>query len=217
MPRSPVKLVCFDVGGVLLRVCTSFEEGVNAAGLPVRLDSAEMVRGFDAVRDAREEYRTGKIDTRELARRVSTAFGGAYSLEEVCAVMHSWVRETYPQTMPMLAALKDNGACEIAIFSNTCLDHWRQITARPWMKYVDHAFASHELGTAKPSPEAFAAIEKITRVPPEQILFFDDTRENIAASVHRRWNSVWIDSAGDINSQMRAALLKWVGTLWGNS
>ena len=42
-PNS-VRCVCFDWGGVLLRICRSFAEGVRAAGLELRpgADAPEM-------------------------------------------------------------------------------------------------------------------------------------------------------------------------------
>jgi HAD superfamily hydrolase (TIGR01509 family) len=145
---------------------------------------------------------------------VSAAFGGIYSAAEVNVVMNSWVRETYADTAPMLAALKADGNCKVAVLSNTCSDHWRQIAACPWIKWVDYAFPSHELGIAKPSPEAFAAVESATQEAPEQILFFDDAEENIAAAAQRGWNSIFINSSGDISSQIRDALPAWAATSW---
>lgn len=214
MGGPDVKLICFDVGGVLLRVCTSFEEGVRLAGLPVRLESAEMARYFDTAHEPREQYRTGKIDSMEFSRCVSEVFKGIYSAAEVQSILKTWVGESYRETEPMLAALKADANCKVALLSNTCPDHWRQITSYPWMKYVDYAFASHVLGEAKPAPEAFAAVESATRVAAEEILFFDDARENVAVSAERGWNSVHINTYGDISAQIRAALPSWAATSW---
>lgn len=216
MAKVNVKLICFDIGGVLLRVCTSFEEGVKRAGLSLRLNSAAMARRFDAAHIARHQYRTGKIDAVEFSYRVSEAFGGVYSAAEVHSVMKSWVGETYHGIEPMFAALRANGHLKVAVLSNTCSDHWKHIIARPWMKHVDYTFPSHELGTAKPAPETFAAVERATKIPAKQILFFDDASENVAVSARRGWNSVLITHDRDRSAQIRAALPEGTTLIWPN-
>jgi len=207
--QSRIDLVCFDVGGVLIRVCTSFQEGTFTAGLPVRLPSGEMTRLFDCARDARHALRTGKLRMDEFARRVSSTFNGVYTPAEISSIMATWVRETYPETEALLLALKQSNGLKVAVLSNTCREHWAQICACPWMKHIDYIFTSHELGIAKPSSEIYSAVESSTGVAPARILFMDDARENIDASQQRGWNSVLIDCTQERNAQILRALSAW--------
>jgi glucose-1-phosphatase len=210
MNRQPrIDLVCFDVGGVLIRVCTSFQEGTLTAGLPVRLSGGEMARLFDCARDARHELRTGRLRMDEFARRVSSTFNGIYTPAEISSIMTTWVGETYPETEPMLQALKQKDGLKVAVLSNTCREHWAQICTRSWMKHIDYIFTSHELGIAKPSPEIYSVVESSTGIAPERILFMDDAPENILAAKQRGWNSVQIDCSRERNAQVLGSLSAW--------
>ena len=76
MHGSKVKLVCFDLGGVVIRICRSWREGCAAAGLDLRGDDESLFNGTDgwyARRDLTDLYQTGRITTEEFAQRFSGA------------------------------------------------------------------------------------------------------------------------------------------------
>ena len=52
---------------------------------------------------------------------------------------------------------------------------------------VDGEFASCSVGHRKPSPEYFAEVTTKLGVKPEQILFFDDSEENVAGAQAAGW------------------------------
>jgi putative hydrolase of the HAD superfamily len=49
-------------------------------------------------------------------------------------------------------------------------------------EHFDHLFLSHETGSYKPDPAAYQDVINKLSLTPQQILFFDDKPENVAAA-----------------------------------
>ena len=203
---TAIRLVCFDVGGVLIRARNSYPEAVLAAGLPLRLPEAEITVLFESAEDIRQAYRTGRIVGKEYCAGLSRVLHEAYTPEEILRIRDGWLYDPYPGTASLLRDLSKVEALRIALLSNTCLEHWSQMGKFPWMAYVDYSFPSHELGLAKPAPEVFHVVEVTTCMAPSEILFFDDNFANVNAAAACGWNTVLIDPAGNVEAQIREAL-----------
>ncbi|HEX4182386.1 MAG TPA: HAD-IA family hydrolase, partial [Caulobacteraceae bacterium] len=67
---------------------------------------------------------------------------------------------------------------------------------------LDPLFLSCELGLTKPSPEAFEAVQARLGLPPEAILFIDDTLANIEQARRMGWDGIVFVS----NEQLLAEL-----------
>ncbi len=52
----------------------------------------------------------------------------------------------------------------------------------PLEKYFDYIFISSETGLLKPDPEAFKHCLNIMEVKPEEVIFIDDTNENLISA-----------------------------------
>jgi HAD superfamily hydrolase (TIGR01509 family) len=119
------------------------------------------------------------------------------------------VQETYPETEAILEGLCRVSSLDVALLSNTCLEHWSKITSLSWMKYVNYAFASHELGTAKPEKQIFDAVESVRGILPHQILYFDDTDTNAPASIEFGWHSMLVVPSTNPGQQICKELSLW--------
>lgn len=212
MSESAVECVCFDWGGVILRICRSWGEGCQRAGLPVRGGLGD--RPFANERKGiAGEFQLGRLTPEEFFPQVSAAMGGLYSAAEVQRVHHAWLIEEYPGVDVLMDDLHEAGVTT-ALLSNTNQTHWerqRSDVHREWPSFptagrVKLPHASHLLGLAKPSEEIYRAFEKATGFTGDQILFFDDLAENIETATRLGWRGVLIDHAGDTAAQMRAAL-----------
>jgi HAD superfamily hydrolase (TIGR01509 family) len=204
--RSSIKLVCFDVGGVLVDTCRTFLEGIAEAGLPYRSSPLEIDQLYDSALHVRQAYRTGKITSEQYATGVSSALHGLYTKAEVLRIRDASIKGTYPETEAILLKLSGTPGIQIALLTNTNVEHWSRIAGLPWMKYVDHSFTSHEMGIAKPSPQVFQAVKSATRKLSGEILYFDDLESNIAASAKLGWRSVLVVSCNNPGAQIRNEL-----------
>ncbi|MEZ6317798.1 MAG: HAD-IA family hydrolase [Phycisphaerales bacterium] len=207
-PDTPVRVVCFDWGGVIVRICRSFAEGVRAAGLDLRdgFDEGEL---YDIRRTAAAEYQVGRMDERAFFEAVSRSMRGTYTLDEISRVHDAWLLEEYPGVRALVDDLHADGTVQTAMLSNTNARHWaRRVRDFPTAGTLGHQHASHLLGHAKPDAAIFRDFEDKTGFAGASIVFFDDLGANIDAARAAGWRAVHVDHEGDTASQMRAALVE---------
>ncbi len=206
MGDRSIELVCFDWGGVILRICRGFAEGVAAAGLDLRpeADDADM---YHVRREASMRYQVGAIDEGAFFAEVAATMRGAYSPDEIALVHDAWLLGEYPGADALVRDLHDAGRVQTGMLSNTNARHWaRRERDFPTASTLHHQHASHEIGHAKPDGRIYEAFVREVGVAPASILFFDDLEENIEAARAAGWNAVRIDHEGDTAAQMRAEL-----------
>jgi glucose-1-phosphatase len=214
-----IRIVCFDIGGVLVRHCRSWLEGCASAGLPVRHgeDCAELMQRR---RQLSHLLTIGEIIPAEFFRRMSETMGGIYSPEEVERIHRHWLGEEYEGIADVLRRLIAAGRVDTGILSNTNGPHWERLTqieekhngdapgpapyAAP--RLPRHRLASHLLGMAKPSPDIYREFCSRTGYAPHEVLFFEDLPDNVAAAQQAGWHTVLVDHTGNTAAQVRAAL-----------
>jgi FMN phosphatase YigB (HAD superfamily) len=238
MEHGRIRLVCFDVGGVLVRHCRNWAEGCRAAGLPLHA-VAESPDMLTRRRELSHLHTTGKIGGAEFCRRVSTLLGGVYSAEQVGRVHRAWLGREYAGVFDLVERLVKSGRVETAALSNTNDDHWARFdpgTDRmpvqgdrhatrgspdtrngrefPSVGLLRHRFASHVLGFAKPDPRIYEAFERAMRAAgfdgsPSSILFLDDLPDNVGAARARGWVAEGIDHTRETASQIEGVLRRY--------
>jgi len=204
---EPVRLVCFDWGGVIVRICRDFAEGVRAAGLDLRdgFDEGEL---YDIRRAAAAEYQVGRMGERAFFDAVSRSMHGAYTLDEIALVHDAWLLGEYAGVRTLVDELHAHGTVQTGMLSNTNARHWaRRERDFPVAGTLGHQHASHLLGLAKPDAAIFRAFERETGFAGAQIVFFDDLEANVDAAKTGGWRAVQIDPDADTAAQMRAALV----------
>ena len=203
-PPSAPRLVCFDLGGVIVRICRTWEEGCARAGLPLRgMERRDATRGLRAA--AVLDFQTGRIDAAAFARRISEAIGGDYSPEEVLAVHRAWVIDEYPGVVETIDRLHGMGL-DTAALSNTNEAHWAIIEGWPALRRIRRPHASHLMGLHKPDEAIYRAFERSVGFRGGEILFLDDLPENVDAARAVGWHARQIDPHGDTAAQILEAV-----------
>lgn len=201
---SPIRLVCFDLGGVVIRICRSWSEACAAAGMPVR--DPELWRQTNPDRHrVVAAFQTGRIDASTFAARLSEQVEGLYSPAEILGVHHAWMLDEYPSIGELIDRVHDAGL-DTAALSNTSHDHWGRIVGYPAVMRLRHLLASHLLGLHKPDPMIYRRLEQQLGYRAEEIIFFDDTPENVAAAGDVGWRAHLVDPAADTAGQIAAVL-----------
>jgi len=202
---SPIKLVCFDLGGVLVRICRSWPEGCAAAGLPVR---GTMTNGYPRIAGWDElgfQFGTGKIDGAIWSERVSSLLNRLYTPQEVRSIHDAWLLGEYEGVGDVIDQIHAAGLPTAAL-SNTNADHWPRMDDYPAVMRVQHRLASHELGLHKPDPAIYRELERRMNRSGQEILFFDDLPENVKAARAVGWRAELIDPSGRTDVQIQSAL-----------
>jgi glucose-1-phosphatase len=198
------RLVCFDLGGVVVRICRSFEEAALAANLPLRRVPDDD-RARAAQRELIERHQRGTLASDDFHRELARALNAVYSPAELALAHAAVLRGEYPGITETICAINAVGL-RTACLSNTSDDHWRVLTTMPSLRSLHARHASHLWGLAKPDASIYRRFESETGVVGEAILFFDDLEENVTAALRLGWDAVQIDHTGDTAAQVRAAL-----------
>jgi putative hydrolase of the HAD superfamily len=184
------KLVVFDLGRVLIRICDGWQHACEVVGITGvdwrELSAAEKVKLEQVI----HAFDTGDIDLATFAARAGELRG--LSPEQVIRLSNGYTRGPFPGAGELLDELHDRGHLT-ACLSNTNANHWRILTdpADPHGKVLlklHHRFASHLMRIRKPNPAIYVQVEKELGVPANEIIFFDDLPENIAAAQARGWS-----------------------------
>jgi len=212
-PSTDEILVCFDAGGVLVRICRTWEEGCAAAGLdrPALTQHPERIARLRALTHA---YQAGRIGCDVYFEAMSRATGGVCSPADMRRIHDAWLLEDYPGATELLLELARTPRVATAVLSNTNHRHWVRLHPGssghlPHFSAVSHAqhrHASHLLGLCKPDHAIFREFERRTGLPPGRIIYFDDLQANVDAARAGGWNAHLVNHAADPIADARTVL-----------
>jgi glucose-1-phosphatase len=216
MAENPIQLVCFDIGGVLIRICHTWSDACREACFDLRGEAASAHAAL-AIREIMGRYGRGEISEDEWMYGVGTALGSLYTRDELMAIHNAVIMDEYADVESVVDDLHRAGLAT-ACLSNTDPVHWtrlihhdghRPLPGRP--KYpalhrLGSHHASHLMGLAKPDRAIYRAFERTTGVVGRHILFFDDRRENVDAARDVGWRAEEIDPLTETAPQLRRYL-----------
>lgn len=214
---SGVRVVCFDLGGVIVRICRSWEEACARAGVDVRA-ACERDNTDDLLRmkaDAVRAYQSGAMACDVYFETIARSTGDRYDAQEVCRIHKAWICDDYQGVEAMVLALREQSHVTTACLSNTNHSHWRILTqgegadhpASATVNHIERHLVSHQLGFVKPDEVLYECAQETLGARAGEIVFFDDTRENIDAALRLGWRAFEIDHRGDTAAQMRGHLM----------
>lgn len=212
MRASAIQLVCFDLGGIIVRHHRSWATACVAAGIDVRAgsDSPDLVQRRRALTRL---HGTGQLACDEFFVEMSRAMNGLYTPAEVSTIHHAWLIDEYADVGPIIDDIHAAGV-PTSILSNTNPSHWaRQFPSAtgpaefPTAQKVKLPHASHVLGFIKPDAEIYRAFEDEVGYRGSSILFFDDLVENVEAARALGWRAELIDYKAQTSPQLRRALI----------
>src|SRR5688500_12382068 len=136
-----VRLVCFDLGGVLVRIARNWVDACERAGVSLATDDPAA---WGKHQQLLLRYETGELDESGYLRELPDCLPGV-SVESVNRAFDAWLLGLYPGADELIAELKRRGI-RTACLSNTNERHWRTII-RTDPQYaalakLDHLFAS---------------------------------------------------------------------------
>lgn len=210
MPKCVIQLVCFDLGGVLIRICRDWAEACRLVGLPVPAaigDPAVLAQ----LTQASDRHELDQCDAECFARQAAELTG--LTTAQIEAIARAWLRGPYPGVPEMIERVKQTGL-RTACLSNTNRFHWAAMTDPTSPNYLplsrlDHHFTSFMAGHMKPGAEIFRWVENQAALPPSQILFFDDSLPNVQAARACGWHCEHIDATDNPPAQILAHLKRY--------
>lgn len=222
MADGSARVVCFDLGGVLVRICETWAEACARAALPAR--NADYLAS-DAWRRSRrhagDRYQSGQLECASYFAELAALSEGLFSAAEFEQLHRAWTLEHYPGALDLVRALNARPGVVTACLSNTNHSHWVRLVGAdgnneyPAVVELRCQLASHLLGCAKPDAHIyqlaytkFSEVAGAERSPlrPSDIVFFDDLPDNVRAARDAGWTAFQVDPSGDTVQQMRGLL-----------
>ena len=195
----PPKVVVFDLGKVLL----DFDYAVAARRIAARSSATpEQVRQFIDQSPLLARYESGEMSTPQFFEAVRRAIGFAGSLEEFGEDFADIFTE-----MPEMIALQDwlrHSGIPTYLFSNSndlAISHIHR--RYPFYSRFDGYILSYERGALKPQPRIYEVVERETQQSGDNIAYFDDRAENVAAGAARGWRTIVHESAAKTTQALR--------------
>ena len=203
MNNDCVQLICFDLGGVLMRLQRNWSAACAAAGVPI---SREVDAAAEAtIHDLICLHETGRMDSTQFDRELAALMG--LRVEQARAICTAWLAGPYPGVDELLEELSGL-AVRTACLSNTNAYHWQMMCSREHgcglpLHRMDYRYASHLIGWRKPDAQIYEHVERSTGIAASRTVFFDDLPANVAAAEQRGWRAVLVDDPHDPVGQMR--------------
>ena len=170
-----IKLILFDLGGVVVRWV-----GIQALSDLTGLSVQEVGEKFKNS-DIGNQYERGLCSNEVFIKEFRTVFDFSESHTELSCLWNSWVKDPYEGVVEAILKLKETYG--VACLSNTNDLHWEHLKSYLDLNGLfDPAYASHEIHEAKPDMSCFQYVINDLAIPPEHILFLDDTQANVDAA-----------------------------------
>lgn len=204
MTQQPnTKAIVLDFGNVVAHI--DFQETFRTWG---RLSTkpTDHFRSRFSMDEAYHRHERGEIGPDQYFEHLGQVFGVKMEYDQWVAGWNAMFLEPVPGIEPLLPRIKDR--VPLALFSNTNNLHKRFWKAkyRSLLTHFDRIFTSDELGHRKPEAAAFAAVARELGVVASEILFLDDTIENVEGAQRAGYQAIHVPALDQVSRVLGAWL-----------
>jgi FMN phosphatase YigB (HAD superfamily) len=207
--QSAIRLVVFDLGRVLVKICDNWQHAAEVAKLPSPLPQFDEKTRASLRAEVFANER-GELSQTDFCDRAGSLLG--IDPQHVHTMSNIYLLGTFPRVGQLLDDLTESGRA-IACLSNTNDNHWRIMFSNDEqyaeLNRLQHRFASHLIALRKPDPKIYQHVEEATGFSPSEILFFDDMLDNIESARRRGWWAEQILPDENPVAQMRRHLIRF--------
>lgn len=189
------KLYIFDMGGVL---CCDFNDiPVISNYLGITEENFFIYSGENF-----RELLDGKIDSNEFWVRFSLRYGKKIKEELFGKYFNPGIIR---ETKDIIKQLKNDS--RVVCGTNTIDSHYYYLLNQGSYDIFDEVYASNLMGISKPDPDFYRYISKKEGIEPENIIFVDDTEENIISAQKIGINSILFTDSDSLKQQIKTLSL----------
>ncbi len=195
------KALLFDLGGVVIEVDIrhSFDHWGKAAGI----DPAQLAR-HDLRDKTHERFERGEIATAEYMDYLRGLLGLEIGHDQMVDGWNALLVWEIDGIADVLKGL--SGTVPLFAFSNTNAAHVAQFNPRfgAVLSHFDEVFVSSAIGHRKPEVQSFRHVADAIGHAPGEILFFDDSLENLGGARASGLRTVHVQSHDDVLAGLAA-------------
>ncbi|MFC3106248.1 HAD-IA family hydrolase [Salinisphaera aquimarina] len=195
----------FDLGGVLVDVAcaeVTLSDLASRTGTPRdRLDEVLRERFTEQPFSLAEQFQTGLLDEHAFHAALNNELERPMSFDALKGALETMLEGDQPDTVALLSRLAS--VHRIACYSNTNATHWRHLQAHfSFFAHIERAFASQELGYAKPDRRGFDAVVARLASAPARCLLIDDRAVNIDGARAAGWQALLFTDAATLERDL---------------
>ena len=175
MSQRPKALV-FDLGGVLIEI--DFVPALTHWAKFSRLSATEIMDAF-TMDEMYCSHERGEISFTEYAEHLKQTFQLDCSYDQILTGWNSIFKDEYAAVIQAIGRISDD--IPVAILSNSNQAHqdfWQKRYAH-FLSRFNPIFVSSEIQCRKPEPACFDYVARKLNCAFSEMIFFDDTLENI--------------------------------------
>jgi glucose-1-phosphatase len=197
-----VKLVLFDVGGVLIDLQTEqarrsleSEYGMTTAAYEGLARCTYEKEPFSIT----EEATIGAAGSDEYIDAFRAACGRFVPASVIKQNRESIIGHERPPMIELVTVLSKR--VRVAAFTNTIEMHWKKLQNRDRFSFpaiVEQTLASHLIGVAKPTKAAYQEVTRRLEIEPAEVLFIDDSGINVSAAIECGMRGIVYNSYRDL-------------------
>ena len=195
MTPQPVEALLFDMGGVVLEINFDkvFESMTRFSALPM-----QEIRERFSMDEAYQLHEKGMISGCEYVDHLRKQLKLEASDADIIEAWNAVFGDEITLVLDAIEQISARFPCDG--FTNTNMIHqqyWDNEHPRI-RKSFRHLFVSSEIGLRKPDADAFEYISQFTGTALQNILFFDDTLENIEGAKRAGLQTVLVESTQSV-------------------
>ncbi|MFK7861523.1 MAG: HAD family hydrolase [Granulosicoccus sp.] len=200
MNKSSIKALLFDLGGVVLEV--DFTKVFHSLASISALDAKEIKHQF-SMDWHYQQHERGGIEASEFFQHLRHTLQLTATDDEIAQAWNDIFGRQMTASLDAIDTISNEIPCYG--FSNTNRTHqtyWEYHYPRIPTTFVK-LFVSSEIGLRKPDASAFEFVLREMSVEPEEVLFFDDTQENIDGAKRLGIQTILVTGADTVVNTIR--------------
>lgn len=197
--------IIFDIGGVVIKLNGDFAltQLAEKSRTPEARLSEIFQEKYHDLSDLspHERFQIGKIEEDAYLAWIQSQLNEAISIDEIRAIRLKVLNGEDAQTCALITDLSRNHG--VACFSNTHSLHWNYMTENyPIFKQFKFCLASHIAGVAKPFREAYQYMCDSLSTTPQNCVFVDDNKVNVASAKSFGMEAVFFQNAKTLRNDL---------------
>ena len=206
------KVFVFDLGMVLVSLYR--KECVENFRL-LGIDDAAAMIGNSSQNGPFGALEYGLISVEKFCDELAQISSKKITEKDILSAWNSMIGETPVDLLNMIYRLRHELGKTVCMLSNVnqphidnvMQNHFRQVKGRDIHDYFDARYLSHELHLKKPEPKIFEtvgqSIHKKFGFCGSDIIFFDDSQDNVDMAIRYGWDSVVVANTDETMEMLR--------------
>jgi FMN phosphatase YigB (HAD superfamily) len=207
MNQSPIEVILFDLGNVILPF-THYQIAEKLSQFSQRKEFQDPQRIFsylfDFEKGAVNGYEVGKVSSIQFFKSLKKYLHLSLSFKKFIPIWNDIFTEDQGVS-EIIRSLK--GKKKLGLISNTNLLHFDYILSKfPVIRIFDKWILSHEVGFKKPDVHIFQKAMEWASVEPGKILLIDDMKKHVDVAVSLGMQGIHFISAQQLKEELNSKL-----------